>query len=315
MVWRVLKAFRSRNIQSSIVLRNFASWLKVMRIAAMFESSGTIVKACMRDFLPGNLRLLCSHYRSVAEVCRKLRINRGQFNKYLCGNSLPTPFNLKRICDFFGVEEYEIGLPTEQFIVLIGVKARRISPSSEVTAPQRMLDHLRQQSSSQLKAHTGYYYEYYHAMTEPGSILCSLVHIYEEGQHFVYERNERLQIAGPDGEFEQYRYVGVAYYLQDRLFLIDYESLTSNEISQTILIPSFKSCITRLNGLKMGVSAADHRAPACSRVVWEYLGQEINRTNANRRVRLYSMNDPAIDDDLRGRLAQTKVVDGLFVIA
>ena len=40
---------------------------------------------------------------------------------------------------------------------------------------------------------------------------------------------------------------------------IDYESLTLNEMSQTILIPSFKSRITRLNGLKMGVSSGDRR--------------------------------------------------------
>lgn len=113
-----------------------------------------------------------------------------------------------------------------------------------------MLGHLRQHSSPELKAHTGYYYEYYHAMTEPGSILCSLVHVCEDGSDIVYERNECLQIAGAEGEFERYRYIGFAYYLRDRLFLIDYESLTSNEISQTILIPSFKSCITRLNGLK-----------------------------------------------------------------
>ena len=123
------------------------------------------------------------------------------------------------------------------------------------------------------------------------------------------------RLSGAEGEFERYRYLGVAYYLQDRLFLLDYESLTSNEISQTILIPSFKSCITRLNGLKMGVSAADHRTPACSRVVWEYLGQEINRIDAYRKVRLYRTDDSSIDDDLRARLAQTQVVDGLFGIA
>ncbi|WP_311885384.1 hypothetical protein [Pseudomonas sp. VD-NE ext] len=185
----------------------------------------------------------------------------------------------------------------------------------EVTAPQIMHEHLRLKSSAELKAHIGYYYEYYHAMTDPGSILCSLVHVRGEGDDVVYERNERLQIAGAGEDFERYQYLGVAYYLRDRLFFIDYESLTSNEISQTILIPSFKSCITRLNGLKIGVSAADHRAPACSRVVWEYLGQEINRVDAYRRVRLYKPYDCAIDDDLRARLAQTQVVEGLFVIA
>ncbi|PKL98696.1 MAG: Cro/Cl family transcriptional regulator, partial [Gammaproteobacteria bacterium HGW-Gammaproteobacteria-9] len=56
----------------------------------------------MTSHLAENLKLLCSHYRSIAEVCRKLAINRAQFNKYLGGQSRPTPFNLKRIGDFFG---------------------------------------------------------------------------------------------------------------------------------------------------------------------------------------------------------------------
>ncbi|HEY6610672.1 MAG TPA: helix-turn-helix transcriptional regulator, partial [Pseudomonas sp.] len=59
----------------------------------------------MSEHLGHNLKLLCSHYRSIAEVCRKLGINRAQFNKYLGDQSRPTPYNLKRICDFFGVEE------------------------------------------------------------------------------------------------------------------------------------------------------------------------------------------------------------------
>ncbi len=269
----------------------------------------------MCESLSANLKLLCSHYRSVAEVCRKIRINRGQFNKYLCGKSTPTPFNLKRICDFFGVDEFELALPMEKFSALLCMKSSNCRSTEKATPSRIMHDHLRQESSPELKTHVGYYYEYYNAMTDPGSILCSLVHVREEGEDIVYERNERLQIAGEEAGFEQYRYLGVAYYLRDRLFFIDYESLTSNEISQTILIPSFKSCITRLNGLKMGVSAADHRAPSCSRVVWEYLGQEINRVEAYRRVRLYKPDDCTIDDDLRSRLAQAHVVDGLFVIA
>ena len=56
----------------------------------------------MTSHLAENLKLLCSHYRSIAEVCRKLAINRAQFNKYTGGQSRPTPFNLKRIGDFFG---------------------------------------------------------------------------------------------------------------------------------------------------------------------------------------------------------------------
>jgi transcriptional regulator with XRE-family HTH domain len=64
------------------------------------------------DYLGLNLKLLCSHYRSIAEVCRKLTINRAQFNKYLSGQSRPTAYNLTRICDFFGVEAYELSRPS-----------------------------------------------------------------------------------------------------------------------------------------------------------------------------------------------------------
>ena len=66
-------------------------------------------------------------------------------------------------------------------------------------------------------------------------------------------------------------------------------------MSQTILIPSFKSRINRLNGLKTGVSSGDRRTPACTRVVWDYLGADINRVNAYRQVMLYSPDDPRID--------------------
>jgi len=93
---------------------------------------------------------------------------------------------------------------------------------------------------------------------------------------------------------------------------VDYESLTGNEMSQTILIPSFKSRIIRLNGIKTGVSSGDRRTPACTRVVWQYLGNEINRVNAYRQLMLYSPDDPRIDDDIRQRLGGAQLRGGLF---
>ena len=161
----------------------------------------------------------------------------------------------------------------------------------------------------------GYYHEYYYAMSDPGFIACSLVHMREGDDCFMYERRERLQSSIPGVEnLDCSRYKGVAYYLQDRLFLIDYESLTSNEISQTILIPSFKSRITRLNGLKMGVSACDSRKPVCSRVVWHFLGVDIDQQTAYRRVGLYRVDTEQIDCDLKARLGRAQIVDGLFQI-
>lgn len=271
----------------------------------------------MSNNLGSNLSLLCNHYRSIAEVCRKLAINRTQFNKYLSGQSTPTAYNLKRIGDFFGVEDYELVLPPEQFARLIGVRHADSAQAPNSDPLYNLLKPLREQSSS-LSRYCGYYFEYANCMSVPGSILLSLVHLREERGNFLFERQERQErSSSTDVQAEDWvrcRYLGAAFHLQDRLFLIDYESLTVNEMSQTILIPSFKSRITRLNGLKTGVSSGDRRTPACTRVVWEYLGPEINRVSTYRQVMLYRPDDPRIDEDIRQRLAAAPVRNGLFEI-
>ena len=269
----------------------------------------------MSEHLGDNLKLLCSHYRSIAEVCRKLAINRAQFNKYLSGQSRPTAYNLKRICDFFGVEDYELGQPPEQFARLIGARGNGQGQPVASDPLLELLQPLREHSSG-LERYCGYYFEYSNCMSVPGYVLLSLVHLWEEDGDFLFERQERQERArgGEAEDWVRCRYLGAAFYLQDRLFLMDYESLTMNEMSQTILIPSYKSRITRLNGLKTGVSSGDRRNPACTRVVWEYLGTEINRISAYRQVRLYRPDDPRIDDDVRQRLDVAPLKNGLFEI-
>src|SRR5690606_3569110 len=108
-------------VRQGSLLFNFADRCELARIEAKIASIAS-PKNRMSDILGSKLKLLCSHYRSIAEVCRKLVINRGQFNKYLSGESRPTAHNLKRICYFFGVEAYELGLPSEQFAQLIGIR-------------------------------------------------------------------------------------------------------------------------------------------------------------------------------------------------
>ena len=78
-----------------------------------------------REDFRENLRLLCSYYDSVSEVCRRLGINRQQFNKYLAGRALPSHHNLRRMCEFFGIEEGEIFLPPRRFLEIVDVRPRR----------------------------------------------------------------------------------------------------------------------------------------------------------------------------------------------
>jgi transcriptional regulator with XRE-family HTH domain len=60
--------------------------------------------AALREVFGQNLQLLSERYSSIAELCRKLGINRTQFNRYMTGESFPRPDVLYRICAFFDVD-------------------------------------------------------------------------------------------------------------------------------------------------------------------------------------------------------------------
>lgn len=250
----------------------------------------------MHDDLARNLRLLCSFYPSIAEVCRRLDINRSQFNRYLSGRFQPGASGLRRLCDFFGVEPHEMVLPSAQFERLVQVRPR-LGGSTTVTADDPLhapLSQLRAQAGAGLDRFLGHYFETYLSMACPGRVLRTLVVLRRQGDRVVYQRTERMA-EHPGDPTSHGIYHGVAHLLTDRIFLNDLEMLTGLEMTQTILFPSFKNRITRLTGLRLGVSGSGERMPCCTRVVYEYLGPRIDVRRALRLCGLYAPDDPRLD--------------------
>ncbi|PYF84426.1 MULTISPECIES: helix-turn-helix transcriptional regulator [Marinomonas] len=245
-----------------------------------------------------NLQLLCSYYKSVADVCRRLHINRAQFNRYLNGTTMPSNSTQRRICEFFGVEPHEMMLAHEQFVKL--VQARPIRQTEEVkalTPEQLQFDRLNQSGQLGLAKYNGYYFEYYYSMACPGKILRTLVHIESQDGKTYYKRIERLNPRNIKKSFHGV-YNGFVQLLSDRLFLLDFESQTHVEMTQTILYPSFRNRVERLTGLRLGVSGSGERAPCCVRVVYEYLGKNINKKYAVAHCGLYDPESEEIDEDI-----------------
>lgn len=252
----------------------------------------------MNEDFARNLRLLCSYYKSIAEVCRRLDINRPQFNRYLSGRYRPGDGTLRRLCDFFGVEVHEIMLPSAQFERLVSVRPRpQLAPEAQ-TAEASHLIHLKEIGSAGLDRFLGSYFETYLSMACPGKILRTLVTLERQDDGVVYQRTERL-IEHPSEKAYHGVYRGVVHLLTDRIFLNDYETLTGLEITQTILFPSFKNRVSRLTGLKLGVSGSGERMPCCARVVYELLGPHIDVRKALRLCGLYDMDDARIDPATR----------------
>ena len=244
-----------------------------------------------------NLRLLCSYYKSISEVSRRLDISRPQFNRYLNGKFKPAPYTLRRICHFFGVEEHEIGLPHDQFQRLVQLRPQE-TPTPVHNTHDFHQSKLRALGGQGIEKYTGFYFEYHLSMAAPGKILRNLVGIEMQHGQAVYQRTERFLDAATDKVCHS-KYLGMAYYLTDRIFMTDYESLTNNEMTQTILYPTFKSRVTRLHGLRLGAAASEQREPCSTRIMLEYLGKRISIHKALRLCGLYDYDSEEIGDGIR----------------
>jgi transcriptional regulator with XRE-family HTH domain len=257
------------------------------------------------DFL-ANLRLATSCHASTAEVCRRLGINRQQYMKYLAGSSFPSRHNLRRICDFFGVDEFEMLMPHEQFRGIV-----RLRPGADTDAPAlpwRLRDLLQQaqRQRSELSRLLGWYYMHYHSASRPGLVLRSLVSVHPWRDYTCYKRIERLSEPGAKRRPDVYKYTGVVMMIGDRLHLIDQETLTGNELSHTILYPSYRNRVQMLSGMTMGVSGADTHQPVASPVIVEALGRSIDPRRALQGCGLFQPDDPALSAPTRRYLAHVE---------
>lgn len=245
-----------------------------------------------------NLRHLCSFYRSISDVSRKLGINRSQFNKYLNGTSRPSMHIMQRIVHFFGVEEYELAMPSHQFSQLVELRPKHSGVPNRPGFESHIYE-LQRIGKIGISSYEGVYYEYYFSMSYPGYILRSLLILNCEDSGAYYMRIERLSPKHRAERKFRCIYKGIALYLADRIYFLDYESLTRSEISQTIYFPNYKSRKTFLSGLKMGVSANNTHTPTSTRAVLEYLGKDVNLKQALSKCGLHSSSSSSIREEIK----------------
>lgn len=263
-----------------------------------------------------NLKLAASYYPSISEMCRKLEINRQQFMKYLAGTSFPSRYNMRRICDFFGFDEYEILLPHEQFRNI--VRLRPVQGNDDITMPPGVADLLlkAQRTRGVLSKTHGFYHQYYLSFSSPGHVLKSLVHIYGWNDYTLYKRLERLKRPDVPGPPDVYKYAGMVTVAGDRMHMLDQEMITGSELTQTVLFMNYRNRVSVLTGLNMGVSGGDAHEPSASRVVMEYIGRLVNLRQAISDCRLYPVDSETVprrilthltvggrvDEPLRGKI-------------
>ncbi len=247
-----------------------------------------------------NLRLLCSYHPSIAEVSRRLGMNRQQIMKYLSGGAYPSASSMRRLCDFFGVEEYEIVMPSDQFRDIVRLKPS-LPISAELAPPVvSSLLKLAAQQSSQLTRYTGYYYEFRYSFTTPGLVLKSLINVFESDGLVLYKSIERLRRHGPGAPPQPaagtdiFKYLGLLLQVGNRIHMLDQEAIMGEELSHMILFPPYRSRISTLLGMKMGVTATEAHEPIAARVVLEKIGRRVEVRRALEHCGLHSANSDTV---------------------
>ena len=238
--------------------------------------------------LARNLRRLCSGERSISEVCRRVGINRQQFNRYLTGASRPSAFNTQRLCHHFGVQEHELLLPHDEFERRF--RGRRVTPAE--SRPGDRLDRLLRSAfpgdRRPLMRYTGYYHFYFRTPTWPDRLVCGVSSIHER-EGLFFSKAVMRDLDRQDGTRYHSKYEGLVALRHDLLFIVETQTLAQDVIVETMLRAPRRSDATLLRGHTFGISNPT-REPYLRPIVWRYLGRVIDLRAALRATGLV---DPA----------------------
>lgn len=248
-----------------------------------------------------NLRLLTNYSISIAEVCRRLQINRQQFHRYLSGDARPSPRKMLKICDHFGVDESELLMDHAQFREIIAIRRHSgaaLDPLGEFIIG---LGKVNSRSTRQLESYLGFYYSYFRPVEFPDMVLRSLVSVFTRAG-FVYVKTIENYSAAKRRTRRILKHTGVMYHTGERIIVHEREAIVGQMMWTTILLPTRPDQASVMPGLTLGVSSGAKRDVACYRVIWEALGDPVNIRTALSGSGLYDLNSPVIPRDIRAAI-------------
>ena len=217
----------------------------------------------MSGDLARNLRFLCAERPSAAEVCRDIGINQQQFSKYLTGRARPSPHNMRRIAQYFEIEE-EVILGAHAGLVQ---RARRHATS----LAERRRDPLANAfpgDLARLRPYLGAYQVFFRSPAAPDKVVINAIFL-DERNGVVYSRLiEKLR----DTSLRRSRWTrcdGKAGFLGGRVFVVDNERQNESALSMYILTPPHRQKMQYLVGSMTFLASLPRRTPYASKVVWK----------------------------------------------
>ena len=253
-----------------------------------------------------NLRYLCGFYRSISEVCRRLGINRQQFNKYLSGQVRPSRHNQRRLADFFGIQPDDFDLPPTRFAELAAAPGSARGVTLGRQGPLGVYARLVERSRGGLDRYLGYYLRIAYACGYPGYVIVSLAAIGRHDDEYTWKTIEAIRPPRPAARTTVMKYAGSALLLGDRIYVIEHEALLGSSITQLILYPSYENPITVMSGIQTGAPTVRGRKPTAGKVLLQYLGRTPDLRATLRTCGIFEADSdrlaPAIRSHVRDHL-------------
>lgn len=219
-----------------------------------------------------NLKWLCARESSVSEVCRRIGINRQQFARYLNGSVRPSSHNFWQICSYFDVEPELLSLPFEDFRKAVAGEAFGDRHTNET------LGAVFPGNRRELRRFSGLYHTHFRSPSQPGRIIRSLLHVFEQDGFFHSRTLEKLphKETGLDGIT---RYSGLIAMHGDTLFLIERDRASGRNLSESIMTPMHRGAVGWLSGILLAAAWSNGR-PYATACLWKRLNPSFDQKRA-----------------------------------
>jgi transcriptional regulator with XRE-family HTH domain len=251
------------------------------------------VRSDLQANVQKNLSTLVESCRSVADMCRKVDVNRQQFNKYLVGQHVPSQKILQKISRYFMLEAEDLFRPPAEFKKLYEGYENELPTDLRASAQFNHFLPLAKQSADLLDDYLGVYYRYHNSSIYKGRILRSVTCLYRADSMVQYVTVERFPLLDGSGKMGySFTYHGFCLLLGDRLFMVDFEGKQRNEMT-------FRRPIRFLFGLVTGVASSSFRQPFSTRMALGLVDKGMIRKHHLRNATALLPSDQSLPLEVR----------------
>lgn len=248
-----------------------------------------------------NLRYLCDLRGSISLICRKININRQQFNKYLSGRHMPSPANVHAIANHFGLGPEVLFSPHLEFRALIDGNFfdtfNRLRTAPQV---QKFLSTVLSAPELNKQSLTGVYDRYQFSSIYPRRILRASLCIYRGADLMQHTYVEHFPSHDdPKRTAYTFKYHGFVLPIENRIFTVDFETVQRNEMTFGIYSTVQRNTKRFMFGITSGIAATMFRQPFSTRIALHYRRPGILTRDELAGSTALDMNAPSIPHEVR----------------